>query len=136
MSFFGVFTIVALIVPILFAVALIVGLRGAARLGRGGAWWTMAVAAGLVILPSVLMLIGGLLQFPLEGTNPSGPNTLSQMFGFSFAIASFAGIPLFMIGFAMHGLKLARTAERIQELEQLTGAMTEEINRLDKGGRP
>ena len=33
-------------------------------------------------------------------------------------------------GFAMHGLKASRSASRMQELEQLTAAMSEEINQL------
>lgn len=43
---------------------------------------------------------------------------------------------LFVIGFAIHGLKTARVGERIRELEQLTEAMSEEITRMREGGRP
>jgi len=135
MSFFGVFTIVALVVPILFAVALIVGLRGAARLGKGGPWWTMAIAAGLITVPGLLALLVNVLGVSLVGGLP-GSSSATQYLAVFLGVSPFAGAALFAIGFAMHGLKLARTAERIQELEQLTDAMTEEINRLDKGGRP
>ena len=42
---------------------------------------------------------------------------------------------LFFIGFALHGLKAARTAERQGELEQLAAAMAEEIDRLKGNSR-
>lgn len=135
MSFFGVYSLIGLIVPVLFSVALIIGLRGAGRLGRGGAWWTMTIGAGLVIIPGALLLIGGVLGLPLGGWTFGGSPVVAQYIGASVAIAPFVGACVFLIGFAMHGLKLARTAERIQDLEQLTGAMTEEINRWGKGGR-
>jgi hypothetical protein len=41
---------------------------------------------------------------------------------------------LFSIGFAIHGFAAARIANRTEELEQLTAAMSEEINRLREGG--
>jgi hypothetical protein len=34
----------------------------------------------------------------------------------------------------MHGLKASRSASRMQELEQLTAAMSEEINQLREAG--
>jgi len=44
------------------------------------------------------------------------------------------GLILFSLGFALHGFAVARLASRAAELEQLTVAMSEEINRLREGG--
>lgn len=54
-------------------------------------------------------------------------------------LIAFSAIPalgslLFAIGFAIHGLKATRAASRLQELEQLTAAMSEEINQLRQSG--
>jgi NAD-dependent DNA ligase len=44
------------------------------------------------------------------------------------------GSLLFAMGFAIHGLRAARLANRVRELEQLTAAMSEEINQLRQLG--
>jgi hypothetical protein len=80
------------------------------------------MAAGVTCSTIGLMIsIGGMFLL-------SGPGSSLILFRIS-AVPSLGSL-LFAIGFAMHGLRASRSASRMQELEQLTAAMSGEITQL------
>lgn len=80
------------------------------------------MATGVTFSTIGLMIsIGGMFLL-------SGPG--SSLILFCISTIPSLGSLLFAIGFAMHGLKASRSASRMQELEQLAAAMSEEINQL------
>ena len=104
-----------------------IGILGLRHGGKGGAWWSMAAGVALSTLGAVTSIAS---MFLLSGGWGSGE---------MLALIAFSAIPalgslLFAIGFAMHGLRATRAASRLQELEQLTAAMSEEINQLRQSG--
>lgn len=119
-----------------------VGLAGLWRTRRGAAWWLMAGGAALNTIGPIVLVAGSILMAnalsrsvaggssaaPLSsGLNiPAGASILTT----AGVLAIPVGLLLFGIGFAIHGMRAARTQERIGELEQLTQAMDEEISRL------
>ena len=109
-------------VPVL--VAQWIGIVGLDRAGRSGAWRSMAAGVILSTLGFVTSFAGAFL---------SGNGSEYLVLIVIAAIPSLGSL-LFAIGFAMHGLKAARSASRMQELEQLTAAMSEEINQLRGAG--
>jgi len=126
-------------------IAIWIGLVGLGRTRRGVAWWLMASGAVLNTIGPIALVVGIVLwsnamsrAFATAGpprgpTIPSGATTLT--IGGSAAIP--IGMLLFGIGFAIHGMRAARTQERVGELEQLTQAMDEEIYRLkQQSSRP
>lgn len=120
MGFFMLTSLVSL--PVL--VAQWVGILGLRHAGKSGAWWSMAAGVALGTL-GMLMSVGGMFLWSTLGGRGSG--------NFLFMAASALpalGTLLFAIGFAIHGLRASRSAQRVEELEQLAAAMSEEINRL------
>lgn len=101
-----------------------IGIVGLDRAGRSGAWWSMAAGVILSTLGFVTSFAGAFL---------SGNGSEYLVLIVIAAIPSLGSL-LFAIGFAMHGLKAARSASRMQELEQLAAAMSEEINQLRGAG--
>lgn len=99
-----------------------VGILGLRHIGKSGAWWSMAVG---VVLSTAGLVINIASRFFLHAVF-GGADTLFMVLASIPALGSL----LFAIGFAMHGLKASRSASRMQELEQLTAAMSEEINQL------
>jgi hypothetical protein len=120
-----------------------VGLAGLWRTRRGAAWWLMAVGTALNTIGPIAFVAGSILMANAvsrsvavgggpaaslsSGLNiPIGASVLTT----AGVLAIPVGLLLFGIGFAIHGMKAARTQERMGELEQLTQAMDEEISRL------
>jgi hypothetical protein len=121
-SFLGLFFLIAVIA------GLWVGVLGLRQSGRNGVWWTMMLAISGITLGAL-----GIVGFPVLSSTPLGASGESiAILGICSAIITF-GMLLFVIGFAIHGLKAARVNERVRELEQLTEAMGEEINRMREG---
>ena len=105
-----------------------VGILGLRHTEKSGAWWSMAVG---VVLSTAGLVMNIASRFFLHVVFGS-PDTFFVILASIPALGSL----LFAIGFAMHGLKASRSASRMQELEQLTAAMSEEINQLrDKASR-
>jgi MFS family permease len=127
MAFSGFFMLGYLItLPVL--VAEWIGILGLRHVGKNGAWWSMAAGVALSTL-GVVMSIAGAFLLSYGGGGGSGFPVIIAM----SAIPALGSL-LFAIGFAMHGLKATRAASRLQELEQLTAAMSEEINQLRQLG--
>jgi hypothetical protein len=116
------------------------GLWGLWRARRGVGWWLMAVGTGFGTLGPMLYAAGGYVMFQrlsaasAAGTGPTtGPGFATPfVMGIGGMMIPLA-LLLFTIGFALHGLAAAKVAARAAELENLTAAMTEEINRLRAG---
>jgi hypothetical protein len=126
MAVSGLFMLGTLVtLPVL--VAQWVGILGLRHGGRSGAWWSMAAGVVLSTLGFVTYFAGA---FFFSGGNGGGTEYLVLIASTIPALGSL----LFAIGFAMHGLKASRSASRMQELEQLTAAMSEEINQLREAG--
>lgn len=123
MGISGLFMLSSLVtLPVL--VAQWVGILGLRHANKDGAWWTMAIGVALSTL-GIVLYVGGMFLW----------STLGGRGGGSFVMIAASSVPalgslLFAIGFAMHGLRAARAAQRVQELEQLAAAMSEEINQL------
>jgi MFS family permease len=100
-----------------------VGILGLRHAGKNGAWWSMAAGVALSTLGVATSLAS---TFFLRG---GWGNSEFVMLIAIMAIPALGSL-LFAIGFAMHGLRASRAAGRMQELEQLTTAMSEEINQL------
>jgi hypothetical protein len=115
----------------------IVGLRNAKR---GPAWWLMTIGVGLGTLGPILYAVGSWMLIQSMTASMSSTGTISPRPSDSSGVLMSggllvpAGMILFSIGFALHGFAAARMANRAEELEQLTAAMSEEINRLREGG--
>jgi hypothetical protein len=103
-----------------------IGLVGLRHGGRSGAWWSMATGLAL----STLGMASSFAYLLFLQGRWSGHSSLF-MIGCT-AIPAF-GTLLFAIGFAIHGLRSARSASRMRELEQVAAAMSEEINQLRQG---
>jgi hypothetical protein len=125
------FSLIAIVVFVAILTGLWTGVVGLRQAGRNGAWWTMLTAmVGItlgIVAYGVFMWI--LIDQSSRGTSAPNMNFLPVMI-----MMIPASLLLFSIGFAMHGLKTTRVQERLNELEQLTGAMSEEIDRLREGG--
>ena len=107
---------------------------------RGADWCLMAIGAALLtigpIAYSVTMWgafeeLGRFSSSPTPGMPSLGPWVF---LGIAAAIVIPTGFFLFSVGFAIHGLKVARVRERNGELEAVSAAMTEEIDRLRQTG--
>ena len=119
------------IVTLPLLIAQWVGILGLRHAGRAGDWWTMAVGIGCSTF-GVIASVGGLF-FMDSFSSGSGPSFSSIMLIAGSGLPALGSI-LFGIGFALHGLRAARIANRVQDLEQLTSAMSEEITQLRGAG--
>ena len=116
------------------------GIVGLWKARRGAAWWLMAIGIVLGTIGPVLYAAGSWMLF--DSIRTSTASTGSVSFGASATSGILmaggllipVGLILFSVGFAIHGFAAARMANRAQELEQLTAAMSEEISRLREGG--
>jgi hypothetical protein len=104
-----------------------IGILGLRHGGKSGAWCSMAAGVALSTLGVITSFAS---TFLLRG----GWGNQEFLMMIAFMAIPALGSLLFAIGFAMHGLKASRAASRMQELEQLTTAMSEEINQLRRGG--
>lgn len=111
-------------------IALWIGVLAIRRTRRTGAWWTML--AGVICSSlGALYPVAAFLLVALNGSS-SGPAPASRIIA-GTALPLFGSL-LFAIGFALHGLKAAAAANRQRELEELTTAMSAEIEILRRGG--
>lgn len=120
------------IVTLPMLIAQWVGIVGLRHAGKSGAWWSMAAGVACSTLGIVSSTVGVLL-LTASRSGGGGPN-LSTMVMIGGSGLPALGSLLFGIGFALHGLRAARVANRVQELEQLAAAMSEEITQLRRGG--
>lgn len=102
------------------------GIIGLRRAGRDAAWWTMCTG--------LILHIAGILASFIRIVDIGGSAHASEVL-----MIIGIGLPLlssltFAIGFAIHGSRAARAADRLAELENLATEMSEEINRLRQGG--
>jgi hypothetical protein len=113
-----------------------VGLFGHRKAGRDGAWWTMLAGLILASIGILVPAITGWL-FVESMSNRMARGGSSPVVGTPFlgilTMLSYTFLPLglvfFSIGFALNGLKAGRIFARMQELEQISAAMGEEISR-------
>jgi hypothetical protein len=131
MAFSGLFML-GYIVTLPMLIAQWVGILGLRHAGKNGAWWSMAagVASGTI---GVVAAVAGLVLMTTYRGSGGGPNIGNVAMIAGSTLPALGNI-LFAIGFAMHGLQAARAANRMQELEQLAAAMSEEITQLRQGG--
>lgn len=134
-SFFGVGFTFLIALPVL--IAQWVGVVALRRSGRDGAWWCMLLGtmlSSLGVLASAVFTI--LLVSRVSGMGGGGGSAMETMMmvGVALGGVSSLGSVLFMIGFAIHGLKSGRQAERIAELELVLSAQQEELARAERGG--
>lgn len=116
------------IVTLPLLIAQWVGILGLRHAGKAGDWWTMAVGVGCSTV-GVIASAGGLF-FVNSFSSGSGGASFSSIMLIAGSGLPALGSILFGVGFALHGLRAARIANRVLELEQLTTAMSEEINQL------
>jgi len=104
------------------------GVVALAKDGRTAAWWAM-LAGTVLATVSTIGITYGYIQYYALGINPWGSLSvvgLASMMGSARSLGSLC----FAIGFALHGLKGSRLANRVSELEQITAAQAQEINIL------
>ena len=132
MASFGLMSGFLVLLPVL--IAQWVGVVGLRRADKNGAWWTMTAGTAC----STLGTIASLVIMPLMYSRLSGSSGVGLITTFAIASGglSMLGSLLFAIGFAIHGLRASRAASRMQDLELLTTAMSEEIDRLKEKPRP
>jgi hypothetical protein len=129
------FTWMSIIILVLFLgvmSGLWAGLTGLWKSRRGPARSLMAIGIILsTIGPICLFAIIWIARSPNSG---SSSFAAIQIFNVIGGLLIPIGLILFSVGFALHGFAVARLANRAAELELLTTAMSEEINRLREGG--
>jgi len=106
-------------------VAQCAGIIGLRRAGKDAAWWTMCAGLFLHIVGTLASYIG---IYAIGGTAHA-----SQVLTIISASLPLFSSLIFAIGFAIHGSRAARAADRLAELENLATAMSDEINRLRQG---
>jgi hypothetical protein len=127
MGFSGLFML-GYIVTLPMLIAQWVGILGLRHAGRAGHWWTMAAGVACSTV-GVIASVAGLFFMNSFSSGSGGPGFSSILLIAGSGLPALGSI-LFGIGFALHGLRAARIANRVQELEQLTSAMSEEITQL------
>jgi hypothetical protein len=139
----GWLSIVSLILFLGLMAGFWIGLAGLWHTRRGASWWLMAVGTAFNTIGPIAYAVGTWMLIDSLGRTGSGGLTASSSFGFNAWVSITMGIAglliptgviLFAIGFAIHGQRAARVQERAGELEQLTAAMSAEIDRLKAGG--
>lgn len=122
-------------------VALWFGVIGLAKAGRSGAWWSMLSGLVLMTLGIVGGIAGAVISYqtvrvvsgPGGSSAPPPAFEVLQILVVGAAIAVGLGLLLFAIGFAVHGLKVRRLRERIDELDMVISAQNEQLARIDGG---
>ncbi|WP_035612803.1 hypothetical protein [Haloferula sp. BvORR071] len=136
------FTLSAWLTGTLIVSALWLGVTCIGRGRRSGAWWTMISGVSLLTVGPLAWAYGSYLIEHTPRPDPSkvpsytylGPSPSGVMMAGTGAALTTLGILLFGIGFAIHGQSMTRTRARLVELEQVTGAMSEELTRIRQGG--
>jgi len=105
-----------------------VGILGLGKNERNPAWWCMFAG----ICCTTLGTIGSVLFIGLMMAGLSSPPSSMSYGVFSMMISgglSGLGSLLFSIGFAIHGQQASKVRQRITDLEAITAAQGEELNR-------
>lgn len=102
------------------------GMIGLRRAGKDAAWWTMC--AGLIL--HIAGILASFIRIFAVGSSAHASEVL-MIIGLSLPLLSSL---TFAIGFAIHGSRAARAADRLEELENLATEMSDEISRLRQGG--
>lgn len=115
-------------------IGLWIGVSGLGRARRDAAWGLMLAGNALMTVGPLAALLTTLLLANSYGT-PAGRSPLAgaTILASMGPLSIVLGMTLFCIGFALHGMRAARSQERLKELELLTRAMDEEITRLKEG---
>jgi len=113
-----------LALPILIAQWL--GVIGLAKSGRNGAWWCMAVGTGLTTIGSILTPI---VYFSLM-RNSGGFEKMAIYLSIAGGFSGLGSL-VFVVGFAIFGMKSRRVHERVEELESVLAAQSEQLSRQD-----
>lgn len=105
-----------------------IGVIALAKSGRSGAWWCMAVGTSLTTVGSVLSLV--FLALMMRGISGSGGG-IQQLAIYGGVVGGVSGLGslVFVIGFAMHGVRSKKIEGRVEELESLITAQGEQLNR-------
>jgi hypothetical protein len=96
------------------------------RAGKDAAWWTMC--AGLIL--HFAGILASFIRIFAMGRSAHASEVL-MIIGLGLPLLSSL---TFAIGFAIHGSRAARAADRLAELESLATEMSDEISRLRQGG--
>ncbi len=102
-----------------------IGVVKLARAGRSGEWWCMLAGASLTTLGPVLQTAA---MFFLRNFDPA--MEVFSMVLMAVGSLSTLGSLLFMIGFAIHAVRLSRIRDRITELEMMNLAQATELERI------
>jgi len=124
--------LVLIMIPVL--AGLWIGVVALGRAGKGGAWWSMMVALVAITLGAVLGVLGTLGFFMAVPSSTSGQEVpalarVLPVLGPIGAGLTGLGYLLFAWGFAAHGMRARRVAERIGELESVIEAQNETMRR-------
>lgn len=107
-----------------------VGVLALGKAARNGAWWWMM--AGITCTT-----VGTIISITAMGLAMAGMPLGTRIYlgGGMMTIGGLAGLGslLFTIGFALHGLRAAKSQERIAQLEAIAAAQSEELNRFRAG---
>ncbi|MFC7337273.1 hypothetical protein ACFQY0_08810 [Haloferula chungangensis] len=108
-----------------------VGVVALAKGGRNPAWWCMAAGTALTTIGSVLSLLIMVMMI----TNLSEVGGMTSIISIYQIVAGFSGLGslVFVIGFAMHGIRSKKILDRVEELESLIAAQGEQLNRQNPG---
>ena len=107
-----------------------VGVIALGKCGRTGAWWTMLVGTVLSTLGAILSAV--FVFVLIRRLAGSGSD---QIVIYMAVIGGVSGLGslLFTVGFAMHGLSSRRMKERVEELESVLAAQSEQLDRQNLG---
>jgi hypothetical protein len=109
-----------------------VGILYLGKVQRNAAWWWMIFGIGCTTLGTLGSIASaGLMMSGIgspSGSMPAGTYAMVAAGGLSGL-----GSLLFTIGFALHGMHASRRFQRISELEAITAAQGEELNRHRAG---
>lgn len=106
-------------------IALWIGVVHLSKKGRTGHWWCMLAGAILITLQPVLWIAVEVIYRAMNGPMTHYSTTLMVT-----SRVSTLGYLLFMIGFAIHAIRLSRMRGRIEELEMMNLAQATELERL------
>ncbi|RYD38163.1 MAG: hypothetical protein EOP87_02110 [Verrucomicrobiaceae bacterium] len=102
-----------------------IGVVHLAKSGRSGEWWCMLSGTIMTTLGPILQIAA--LSLSWMGTNDSMAFFTAIMI--TGAISTLGSL-LFMIGFAIHAVRLSRMRGRISELEMMNLAQAAELERI------
>lgn len=114
-------------------IGLWIGVSGLGRARRDAAWGLMLAGNALLTVGPLATILTTVLLANSYGSSGRSPLVGARILTSMGPLAVVLGMILFCIGFALHGMRAARSQERLKELELLTQAMDQEITRLKEG---